>query len=312
MLSNTNSVETAPSNLTSNQEEEKENVNEQNSRLLVPKQDDNNKSVIETEPTNDVIETEKKENKEQVIPEQQQQDFVAAVRRHLDEVKTAHKNEVEELKSQLGTLQFINELPQKLNLAHAEIVAGLELTSKFKTDPVGTVRYLLEEVAALGYDVGNLLCADSANIGLAGITKLINQKFKPYEEERAQVEARTQAQVAAQQQYDIFIAKHPHSEVHESIIAKMLQKNPNETPELAYYKLVAFAARNGLDFAQPLQTQIANMRQQHVAQTQQKQVPQQKTKPLPTTTKTPASLQKVPKPLNNWDEIISSAIRENM
>lgn len=156
----------------------------------------------------------------------------------------------------------LNEVPTKLGLNMQETEIGLQAIAAFKKDPVSTARWMLQETMRQGYNLAQIVGADAAgkvgggSLDLQAIKAMISEQVQPLIGDRQAQQQQAQAEAAAQREYDAFIAKHENANVHEGAIAALMQQDAQLTPEVAYWQLREYAAKNGLDFSKPLREQV--------------------------------------------------------
>jgi hypothetical protein len=160
-----------------------------------------------------------------------------------------------ELESVQNSNTALNGLPQQLGLNGTEAELGLKLIKSYKTDPIGTIKYILTEAAASGHNINDLIGRDGG-IDMNAIGRMIDQRLQPVTEQYSQQQAMEQAKQEAQRQINQFYAKYPDAPTHEDVIGKMLQSDPTLSLEGAYAQLLRVAQVHGLDFSQPLRPQL--------------------------------------------------------
>lgn len=183
----------------------------------------------------------------------------------------------QQLAGQLAEFKYIAELPTKLNLAPQQAAEALNFRAKFESDPVSAVREVVARVLGLGYSMDQLFGEDARDfINGRALDAALERRLGPLEKRTREDAARDQRNAAAKEAYDHFIATHEYADVHGDAIARLVGEQ-NISPELAYSRLETFAAKNGLDFTQPLGPQIAQRQQR--GGPQQRQQPQQRGAP---------------------------------
>lgn len=217
----------------------------------------------------------------------------------------------------------LNDVPQKLGLDARETELGLQVVASFKKDPVATARWALQETMRMGYNLAQIVGADaqgqplSGSMDLSAVKAMINEAVAPLVGDR-QASAREQQIAAdAERDYQAFIAKHENANVHEDTLAAMLANDTALTPETAYWQLVAYAARNQLDFTRPLREQVL-ARQQGSAQPQHQHgnaqpSSAQQPMPMPNGSSMAPNVQQengLAAPDESWDNIVQQSLRE--
>jgi len=187
------------------------------------------------------------------------------------------------LKQQVGQGDPVATHSKQLGLTPEQARDGLTTVAQFNKDPLRTVKNLVDEMRANGYPIdeylsGKVTQAQGINPSTIEqvVGKLLDSRLGPITTERANTEQQAALAQAAKQEYEGFLAKHPHADVHESVIANMWSKQPDASPTELYYKLQAYCASNGYDFTQPLAPQVEA--RQRASTTQP--APQQQSKPI--------------------------------
>ena len=216
----------------------------------------------------------------------------------------------------------LNGAPEKLGLDARETELGLQAIASFKKDPVATARWMLQETMRLGYSVKDILGADAAgqagsgSLDLQAIKSMINDAVGPMLQDRTSQQQEQQAREAAQREYDAFVAKHEYADLHEDVLYNMLKDNRTLTPEVAYWQLREYAAKNGLDFSKPLRAQVearerGNERPGNAAPQAQTQQPN--VAPMPNGSSPSQDMRTGPtmaNPDDTWDQILQQSLAE--
>jgi hypothetical protein len=250
-----------------------------------------------------------------------------AERRHFERAQQQQKyidrleRELVDARKQDTYARALNEVPQKLGLSLSEAEIGLQAIASFKKDPVATARWMLQETMRQGYNLQQIVGADAkgqaigGSLDLQAVRSMIAEAMQPLVGDRQAQQRQSEAEQSAQREYDEFVAKHEHATVHEDVLANMLQGDPKLTPQVAYWQLREYAAKNGLDFAQPLRAQVL-VRQQGGTGTNghaqpRPNAPQQQ--PMPNGSAPTQAMQQGPNmanPDDAWDNIVRQSMRE--
>lgn len=204
----------------------------------------------------------------------------------LDRVST----ELNTTRQNLERVQYLNELPRKLQLGTEEVEAGLGIVAEFKKNPVEAARKVVELAVSMGHNVSDILGKSAGDaIEMKALTRMIDEKLAPVLAPIQQQRQTTEATRQAQRQLNEFVDQHEYADVHLPAIDKLIGANPRLSPQQAYYEMRSFAQKYGLDFSRPLQPQIAAVQRQmqgERGQGQQRpvqygQAPRQPARPMP-------------------------------
>lgn len=229
-----------------------------------------------------------------------------AERRHYERARNmeAHVRNVEaelaRVNEQLAESRASFQQFQSSGLTPEQATNGIQWVARFHKDPVETVKQLLTGLESQGINVRQQLFPDGGAVDMAAIQQMLDQRLAPLTQATQQRAAEQQAVVAARRAYDEFVARHEHANVHEDQIAAIMQKTGSDAPS-AYWRLNAWAARNGLDFSKPLGPQM---------QTQSRQGGT--TPPRGGGNAPVQSTAKAVSGSSGWNEIISAAMSDGM
>ena len=257
-------------------------------------------------------------------------------RRHYERAQKQDKyigtleKDLKEARDGASMTGVLNDVPAKLGLNAQDTEMGLQAIASFKKDPVATARWMLQETMRLGYTVNQVLGenaegkVDGGSLDLAAVKAMISEQVAPLLGDRNAVQQQTANDATAQREYDGFMAKHENAHIHEGTLTRLLAGNSTLTPEVAYWQLREYSAKNGLDFNLPLGPQM---------QAKQSAQPGQQPAPAPNGNVPPqAQLQSPPpqamphgsspastpmtqepemaSPDTNWDTIVQQSLRE--
>lgn len=166
----------------------------------------------------------------------------------------------EQLKQSSGSGQGFGQLTQQFGITPQEATMGMQLVSSFKRDPVGTVKYILTEMQAMGHNIEGL---GGPEVNMGAIARMIDQRLAPITEDRRNAQREQQIEQEARRSYESFVnnPEFVHARVHEDVLARLLGQDPRLSPDAAYYKLQSWALQNGLDFTRPLKDQVTSRMQ---------------------------------------------------
>jgi hypothetical protein len=255
--------------------------------------------------------------------------MAGAERRHYERAQqqqryiTRLEGELTEARKADAYAKALNEVPQKLGLSLSEAEMGLQAIASFKKDPVATARWMLQETMRQGYNLQQIVGADAkgqvngGSLDLQAVRSMISEAVQPLVGDRQAQQRQSEAEVSAQREYDAFVAKHEHATVHEDVLANMMQSDPNVSPQVAYWQLREYAAKNGLDFTKPLRAQVLARQQGGNGTNGHAQprpnAPQQQHQPMPNGSAPTQAMQQGPNMANPdeaWDVIVRQSLAE--
>lgn len=156
-------------------------------------------------------------------------------------------------------------LLQSHGVSKDELPHALVLYATLKRDPVKGAALLLEQIKAAGHNLDGM---DMGAINMNALSRMIDEKIKPFISDRQAGERDVELRNQAVQQYETFISEYPDAVVHEDVLANMLSQGIANTPEAAYNKLLKFAMQHRLDWSKPLKSQITQVQQEQEPQPQ--------------------------------------------
>lgn len=235
----------------------------------------------------------------------------------------AAREELTQLRSTVEQLQKSNTLAQQYNLQPSELQAGMQIMSEFRNNPVAVAQWALKETLAMGYNLKQIVGEGDASVEMQAIRKMIDERVGPVVDQQRATSQEQEQRQAALRQYNEFMQKHEHADVHEDALASLMQKEPGLSADAAYWRLREFASRMQLDFAQPLGPQLrTKMERQQQPQTQsapasapprQQQVQQPAMAPMPNgaspNTPVQSAQQMFADPSSDWDAIVADSMR---
>jgi len=248
-----------------------------------------------------------------------------AERRHYERVQQQTRyisrleNDLTEARKAASMTGVLNDVPAKLGLDGRETEMGMQIVASFKKDPVATARWALQETMRMGYTLAQIVgeAAQGQPLGgsmdLQAVRAMINDAVHPLVTDRATAERNAQNDAAAARDYEAFIAKHDHASVHDDVLAAMLTQDKGLTPEVAYWQLREYAAKNALDFTQPLRAQVlARQGQPQAAPNGGAPVARNGQMPMPNGGNPVADMRSDPEmasPDDSWDTIVQQSLR---
>lgn len=179
--------------------------------------------------------------------------------------------QVKELTGQLNAINDAGTVGTQYNLTPEEVTTGAQVISAYKQDPVGTLKYMLTQAQAAGHNVDELLGGGGIDAG--AIQQMIASQLQPLLSEYEQRADTQAAHDQALQIYNDFSSKYPDAATHEASLARLLQEDPNLTPDAAYFKLRSYYAERGLDWTKNLVT-LQNERRAAPSGNTQQQLPE--------------------------------------
>lgn len=256
--------------------------------------------------------------------------MAGAERRHYERAQQQQtyikrlETDIVELRKNDAYAKALNEVPQKLGLSMSEAEMGLQAIASFKKDPVATARWMLQETMRQGYNLQQIIGADAkgqingGSLDLQAVRSMIAEAVQPLVGDRQAQQRQSEAEIAAQREYEGFIAKHEHATVHDDVLANMMRNDDKLTPEVAYWQLREYAAARGLDFSKPLRAQVlareqgGNNTNGH-AQPRPNAQQQQQQRPMPNGSAPTQAMQQGPNmanPDDAWDVIVRQSLAE--
>lgn len=170
------------------------------------------------------------------------------------------KAELDRMRVQIDAYKEANALPQQLGLEPAQVSLAMNLMASYIKDPVGTIKWMLTEAQAAGHNLSTIL-PGGGGLDPGAIKRMIDEAVSPLVARNRQDQVQQEAQQYGQQEAEKFFTGFPDAVPHEATIVAMCERaaeaGDDLTPREAYYQLREWTVRNGLDFSQPLQPQVA-------------------------------------------------------
>ena len=176
--------------------------------------------------------------------------------------------EVETLQAQLEAINNAGSVGSQYDLSPEEVTTGAQIIAAYKNNPVETIEYMLTQAQASGHNVDAI--GQNGNMNLNAVKQMVDSAIQPLVAEQYEREENEAADIRAQEIYDNFNSQYPDSAVHEDSLARLLDQEPNLSPEAAYFKLRSYYMERNLDWTKSLeQLQSEQSSQQASANTQQ-------------------------------------------
>jgi hypothetical protein len=215
-----------------------------------------------------------------------------------------------QLKAQVEAYKSAAAADTQLGLTPDESLAARQMVSKYKTDPIGTLRFLLAETAAAGHNLSDIVP------GLDGLAmqRMLDAKLQPLVGQSQNRSTERDQIVSVQAHVEQFYNKFPDARQHDDALGKVVTALKC-SPEEAYFALRNEVQKKGLDWYQPLEPQITALRARDAAAqgaSQKVVVPQPPSLPSgrpgigANLTDTP----NVAHESTDWDDIIRSGMRD--
>lgn len=238
------------------------------------------------------------------------------------EVET-HRSQVEKLTHQLADTKLLNGQPAAMGLSMEEAYTGLRLVQMYKGDPGQFFKYVVDQMTKAGHDVAKFGQAAGAAVNpspeavQALIRQTIASELGPLKQNTQQQQQDRAADDAAMKEALEFFDNFPDAQIHEDVLARLIESDPRLSPEAAYWKLKSICAEQDFDFSQPLRPQF-EARSAQGSQQQQRQQQQPRTqqrRPMPNGRGADGAVRErkesLAAPDENWDVIIRQSMQEN-
>lgn len=133
------------------------------------------------------------------------------------------------------------------DLSPEDVQTGMDLIRQWKKSPQDTLKFLLTQAKNYGMKID-----DIGGVDTAAISQMLDEKLKPFVQEREANIRQQQIEHQSIAQYNNFIQKYPDAEQHVDELAYLLRKNPNMSLDAVYYMLRNHYSSKGYDFNTPL------------------------------------------------------------
>lgn len=133
------------------------------------------------------------------------------------------------------------------DLTPEDVQTGMDLIRQWKKSPQETLKFLLTQAKGYGINIEGV-----GGIDTNAINQMLDEKLKPFVQEREAKLQQQQIQQRSIQQYNDFIQRYPDAERHTEELAYLLRKNPNMSLDAVYFMLRNHYSTKGYDFNTPL------------------------------------------------------------
>jgi hypothetical protein len=181
-------------------------------------------------------------------------------------------NEVTSLKQQMEAINSAGTLGTQYNLSPEELTTGAQLISSYKNNPVETMQYMLTQAQASGHNVDGI--GGGGSMDMQAVKQMLDTALQPLLSEHTERADTQEANDRALGIYNGFMTQHPDAAVHENSLARLLQEDPNLSPEAAYFKLQNFYLQRSLDWTKPLEQLHKEFSAAKTSESTQQQLPE--------------------------------------
>jgi hypothetical protein len=133
------------------------------------------------------------------------------------------------------------------DLTPEDMQTGFNLIRQWKKSPQDTLKFLLTQAKSYGMTIDGV-----GGVDAGAINQMLDEKLKPFIQERETRIRQQQIEQQSIQQYNDFIQKYPDAEKHTEELAYLLRKNPNMSLDAVYFMLRNHYSTKGYDFNTPL------------------------------------------------------------
>lgn len=231
-----------------------------------------------------------------------------------------------------GDSQYLGGLPAKLGLHNDEVSDALGIVAKFKTDPIGAARDVIERAIAAGASLHQIVDDQFIpNVTVAATQRLLDERLGPLSRNLKEQESVGRINQEAAEKGNRFLSEYPDAVHHQDVVADQmkhimesyeargLKMDPFVAAEKAFGNVLSFAEKHGFDISQPLGPQIQARVQGQQGGNQRRQSPgrvqptQTARRPLPPGNGGMGSpMQSTKSRSANADESYDSIVREAM
>lgn len=170
---------------------------------------------------------------------------LSAVQRDYNDLQ----NKFKDLETKHSSLE---ESTRSLHGVDAKVLsAGAKIVTDIQRDPVGTLKKLVAEAAAQGYNVEDL----GVGIDTAAIARMIDERI-PKETAREKTDVELEAE--ATKEVNAFYSQYPDAKPHDTLLAAVLRDHPDLNLRSAYFQLKTAFAEKGFDWSLPLEENLKN------------------------------------------------------
>ena len=133
------------------------------------------------------------------------------------------------------------------DLTPEDMQTGMNLIRQWKKSPQDTLKFLLTQAKSYGINIDGV-----GGVDAGAINQMLDEKLKPFIQERETRIRQQQIEQQSIQQYNEFIQRYPDAEKHTDELAYLLRKNPNMSLDAVYFMLRNHYSTKGYDFNTPL------------------------------------------------------------
>lgn len=154
-----------------------------------------------------------------------------------------------ELQSRVKSYTAAMEALKANDLSSDDIQTGIELIRQWRKSPADTMKFLLTQAKSYGINIDD---GTKSTTDLAAISQMIDEKLRPFNQERENAQRVQQIRQNATSAYKGFINKYPDVRNHTNEIAYLLKSDPSLSLDTAYYVLRNYYSTKGYNFNTPL------------------------------------------------------------
>lgn len=177
----------------------------------------------------------------------EQRETARQERDHFKKQLETATNELERTKSELDTVKQSVESVHGMDPHVVSI--GAKIVSDMQRDPIGTLKKLVAETAAQGYNVEDL----GVGVDTAAIKRLLDERL-PNNAEREPTEEEYVAE--ATREANTFFSQYPDARPHDTLLASLLRDHPGLDLHSAYFQLKNAFAEKGFDWSLSLEDNL--------------------------------------------------------
>ena len=164
---------------------------------------------------------------------------------------------LQQAQAQLEAVEKAGTVGTQFGLTPDETVTGAQLIAAYKENPVETIKYMLTQAQANGYNIEEIA---STGLDMRAVQQMLDEKLSPLIQDRQEHIDTQKIRQEAEQVYNNFITVHPDASIHEGAISRLLENDKSLSLEAAYYKLQNYYLTKGYDWTKSLE-QIYNEEQ---------------------------------------------------
>jgi hypothetical protein len=196
-----------------------------------------------------------------------------------DEYISQLESHVEAISKAAPAKSELDQVVETFALEPRQAVVGLQIANMWKRDPANALAYLFAEARKLGYNdtqlgsaIQNYNPANDPNAMQEAVRQAVNPILKQVQQALPNTQPQAVDQSIQTEVTRVF-AKYPGADIHQEVLAKMLNEGRANTLEEAVTMLYQAATSKGLDFYRPLAEQLAERNTQPIQQPAVQQYP---------------------------------------